>query len=44
MVESGFATLDIPEERIPNAGYESHSEGWTQVLAGFATYAEKLSA
>ncbi|MFJ4846410.1 MULTISPECIES: SRPBCC family protein [unclassified Streptomyces] len=42
VVESGFATLDIPEDRVAQAGYESHSEGWTQVLAGFAAYTEKL--
>lgn len=44
VVESGFAALDIPEERIPYAGYESHTQGWADVTAGLATYVEKLPA
>jgi uncharacterized protein YndB with AHSA1/START domain len=38
--ESGFATLSIPPERVPTAGYESHSGGWTEVLGNLRTYAE----
>ena len=44
VVESGFAALAIPEDRIPYAGYESHAQGWVDVTAGLATYVEKLPA
>lgn len=38
LVESGFDALVIPKERVAKAGYESHSGGWTEVVANFATY------
>ena len=41
VVETGFATLQIPPEREPTAGYESHSSGWTEVVATLAKYAEQ---
>ncbi|MFF3946998.1 SRPBCC family protein [Streptomyces sp. NPDC001902] len=44
VVESGFAALAVPEDRIPYAGYESHAQGWADVTAGLATYVEKLPA
>ena len=44
LVESGFAALAIPPEREPTAGYESHSAGWTDVLAGLRRYVEKSAA
>lgn len=38
--ESGFASLSIPPERVPTAGYDSHSAGWTEVLGNLRGYAE----
>jgi uncharacterized protein YndB with AHSA1/START domain len=38
VVESGFDELEIPADRVAHAGYESHSEGWTEVIAVFAEY------
>jgi uncharacterized protein YndB with AHSA1/START domain len=32
VVESGFATLDIPEGREESAGFDNHSGGWSEVL------------
>lgn len=40
LTESGFASLSIPEHRQATAGYESHSNGWTEVLGNLLTYAE----
>ena len=40
VVESGFNALAIPAERERSAGFQSHSEGWTGVVAKFAEYAE----
>jgi uncharacterized protein YndB with AHSA1/START domain len=37
LVESGFDALDIPADR-PDASFESHSKGWTGVIAKFAEY------
>jgi uncharacterized protein YndB with AHSA1/START domain len=37
LVESGFDALDIPANR-PDASFESHSKGWTGVIAKFAEY------
>jgi uncharacterized protein YndB with AHSA1/START domain len=39
VVESGFATLDAPEE-LKNNGFESNSDGWTQELDSLRTRAE----
>jgi uncharacterized protein YndB with AHSA1/START domain len=39
--ESGFATLKIPAGREPFASYESHSQGWTEVIRNLADYAEQ---
>ena len=44
LVESGFASLTIPPERIPSAGYESHSNGWPQVLRELRSHAERAAA
>jgi uncharacterized protein YndB with AHSA1/START domain len=38
--ESGFATLKIPAGREAYASYESHSQGWTEVIRKFADYVE----
>ena len=38
VVESGFSRLSIPPERVADAGYESHSEGWSGVLSKLAGY------
>jgi uncharacterized protein YndB with AHSA1/START domain len=43
LVESGFATLVLPEETRATASYESHSAGWTDVLAGMREHAERLT-
>ena len=40
LVESGFSNLVIPPGRERGAGFESHSAGWTEVVAKFAAYAE----
>lgn len=39
--ESGFATLKIPADREPFASYESHSQGWVEVIGNLASYAEQ---
>jgi len=44
LVESGFATLEIPEEMRATASYESHSGGWTDKLDEARDYAEQLTA
>ena len=40
VVETGFASLVIPADREETAGYESHSEGWTEVIKALAVHAE----
>jgi uncharacterized protein YndB with AHSA1/START domain len=40
VVESGFESLTIPAEREGSAGFESHSQGWTEVVAKLGKYAE----
>jgi uncharacterized protein YndB with AHSA1/START domain len=37
LVESGFDALDIPVDR-PDASFESHSNGWTGVIARFVDF------
>ncbi|MFD8543973.1 SRPBCC family protein [Streptomyces sp. NPDC059649] len=44
VVETGFAEIEIPEDRIKTAGYESHSEGWTAQMENVRQYAERLAA
>ena len=44
LCESGFATLEIPADRVSTAGYESHQEGWTGVLAAFVTEVARIGA
>ncbi|MFI1394755.1 SRPBCC family protein [Streptomyces sp. NPDC020681] len=44
VVETGFASLDIPADKIDTAGYESHSSGWTEVVGNMQKYAEQLAA
>ena len=44
LVESGFAAVAIPAERRATASRESHSSGWTDVLATMRKYAERLTA
>jgi uncharacterized protein YndB with AHSA1/START domain len=43
LVESGFAALTIPADREPTAGYDSHSRGWTEMVAKAKEYAENLA-
>jgi uncharacterized protein YndB with AHSA1/START domain len=40
VVESGFDSLQIPAEREPDAGFESHSNGWSGVIEKLGAYAE----
>jgi uncharacterized protein YndB with AHSA1/START domain len=42
VVESGFDSLVIPLGREDSAGFESHSKGWTGVIAKLGEYAEGL--
>ncbi|NUK72621.1 SRPBCC family protein [Streptomyces lunaelactis] len=44
VVETGFADLVIPEDRVDTAGYESHSSGWTEQMDNIKKYAERLAA
>lgn len=44
VVETGFAGLDIPADRVDTAGYESHSLGWTEQAENIKQYAERLAA
>jgi len=44
VVESGFDSLVIPTERVGSAGYESHAEGWTGVVAKLGAHAEGADA
>jgi uncharacterized protein YndB with AHSA1/START domain len=39
--ESGFAALTVPAGREVFASYESHSQGWTEVLQNIAKYVEQ---
>jgi uncharacterized protein YndB with AHSA1/START domain len=39
--ESGFASLTIPADREAFASYESHSQGWTEVIRNLANYVEQ---
>ena len=38
VVESGFASLQIPVDSEADAGYESHAEGWSGVIEKIAHY------
>jgi len=40
VVESGFASLEMSADRERAAGYENHSEGWSDVLQRAADLAE----
>jgi uncharacterized protein YndB with AHSA1/START domain len=40
VVESGFDTLSFPPERERQAGYDSHSNGWTEKVRVLREYAE----
>jgi uncharacterized protein YndB with AHSA1/START domain len=44
LVESGFAALAIPPDKIGTASHASHSQGWTTVVAALRDYAEKSAA
>lgn len=44
VVETGFEEIAIPEERLPTAGYESHSSGWSGQAENIKQYAERLAA
>ena len=40
VVESGFASFEMPADREPAAGFENHSAGWSDVLQRAADTAE----
>jgi uncharacterized protein YndB with AHSA1/START domain len=40
VVESGFDALIIPPDRVEFAGYESHSNGWAEVMTKLGELAE----
>ena len=40
VVESGFASFEMPADRERAAGFENHSEGWNDVLRRAADLAE----
>ena len=40
VVESGFDALVIPADRQAAAGFDSHSQGWVEVMAKLGGYAE----
>jgi uncharacterized protein YndB with AHSA1/START domain len=40
VVESGFDSLVIPADREESAGFDSHAQGWTGVVAKLGAYAE----
>ncbi|MFI6289242.1 SRPBCC family protein [Streptomyces sp. NPDC051018] len=42
VVEAGFASITIPEERRDTASYESHEGGWTEQVVNIRKYAEQL--
>ncbi|WP_405998297.1 SRPBCC family protein [Streptomyces sp. NBC_00829] len=44
VVETGFANLTIPEDRVRTAGYEGHSEGWSSQVENIRQYTERLDA
>lgn len=41
VIESGFASLEIPVEREATASYDSHQAGWLEVTGNLARYAEQ---
>ncbi|HEY5274624.1 MAG TPA: SRPBCC family protein [Acidimicrobiales bacterium] len=41
VVESGFDAIEIPAARETDAGFESHSKGWTGVIEKVGAYAER---
>ncbi|WP_446037961.1 SRPBCC family protein [Streptomyces sp. SID1121] len=44
VVETGFADIVIPEDRIDTASRKSHIEGWTEMVVNLKKYAEQLAA
>ncbi|WP_328581206.1 SRPBCC family protein [Streptomyces sp. NBC_00370] len=40
VMETGFAALDIPEDRSHAASHASHSEGWTEMVGNIQKYAQ----
>ncbi|GAA2225660.1 SRPBCC domain-containing protein [Streptomyces amakusaensis] len=40
ITESGFASVDVPEEHRAQASYESHDGGWAGQLVNIRDYAE----
>ncbi|HEY0001530.1 MAG TPA: SRPBCC family protein, partial [Actinoplanes sp.] len=41
VTETGFAGLTVPAGREETAGYDSHLEGWREVVGNLRAYAEK---
>lgn len=44
VVETGFASLTVPEDRRATASYESHASGWSEQVVNIQKYAEQLAA
>ncbi|MCM2387729.1 SRPBCC family protein [Streptomyces albipurpureus] len=44
VVESGFASITIPEDRRSSASYEAHEGGWTEQTVNIRKYAEQMAA
>jgi uncharacterized protein YndB with AHSA1/START domain len=44
LVESGFASLAIPPDKMATASYDSHARGWPDALDGLQKHAEQLAA
>ncbi|TJZ55716.1 polyketide cyclase [Streptomyces piniterrae] len=44
VVETGFADIVIPEDRMTSASYESHAAGWSGQVENIQRYAERLAA
>ncbi|MEU0991437.1 SRPBCC family protein [Streptomyces sp. NPDC005953] len=44
VVETGFSSITIPDDRKDSASYESHEGGWSEQVVNIQQYAERLSA
>ncbi|MGW4206127.1 SRPBCC family protein [Streptomyces sp. NPDC004726] len=44
VVETGFASIVIPEDRMDTASYESHEGGWAEQVVNIQKYAEQPTA
>ncbi|MGW6458260.1 SRPBCC family protein [Streptomyces sp. NPDC055078] len=44
VVETGFASLTVPDDRKDTASYESHESGWEEQVVNIQKYSEQLAA